>query len=181
MATYIYRTMGAFLMLKIFFSFCRTDPFIPNLPLLASQHQNTTTHTKKLKMNHAPIAANHMTETMLLFRHHWNTGLACQRHLSTFFNNNNTHPMVNIQNSFYTQTHKIQLKLKQANRKTNPKTPCHKKQNWRTCGFCTLKLFIFKLCSHIKIKKKKKEHYISLHKPCWREEEEGKKGKKIDA
>ena len=67
---YIYRTTGAFLMLNIFFSFCRTDPFTPNLPLLASQHQNTTTHTEKLKMNHAPIAANHMTETMLLFRHH---------------------------------------------------------------------------------------------------------------
>ena len=29
--------------------------------------------------------------------------------------------MVNIQNSFYTQTHKIQLKLKQGNRKTKRK------------------------------------------------------------
>ena len=102
-----------------------------------------------------------------------------------FFNNNNTHPMVNIQNSFYTQTHKIQLKLKQANRKTNPKTPCHKKKNRTTCGFCTLKLFIFKLCSHghklSKKKRSKKEHYISLHKPCWRDEEEKKKKKKKDA
>ena len=178
MATYIYRTMGAFLMLKIFFSFCRTDPFIPNLPLLASQHQNTTTHTKKLKMNHAPIAANHMTETMLLFRHHWNTGLACQRHLSTFFNNNNTHPMVNIQNSFYTQTHKIQLKLKQANRKTNPKTPCHKKQNWRTCGFCTLKLFIFKLCSHIKKKREKKRALHQSTQALLKGRRREKKGKK---
>ena len=63
--------------------------------------------------------------------------------------------MVNIQNSFYTQTHKIQLKLKQGNRKTKRK----KKKNGKTCGFCTLKLFIFKLCSrgHKLLKRRRKK------------------------